>query len=537
MKKFTHLIWRLDASNSTRDKKQALLEYLQEADEQDRVWAIALFTHRRPKRAVPTPLLRRWAAELAGIPLWLFEESYHIAGDLAETISLVLPSTSSAWSLSLHETMKALDSLRTLPEEEKENWVKQSWMAQSTQERFVFNKLMTGGFRIGVSENLMHAALAELLNCDVSEAAMMLTGDWNPFNTTFDDLVLGKTGSGADTKPYPFYLAYALDTELQSIGILPDWQVEWKWDGIRGQLIHRNGIISLWSRGEELVTERFPELTAAGAMLPDGTAIDGEILAWKQDLPLPFQQLQTRIGRKKPGKKLLNEVPVIFMAYDLLEHQGKDIRSQPLLLRRTLLEQTIKNTSAAELRCSPLINADTWESLVKIRSTARESMVEGLMLKHRQSLYQSGRKKGEWWKWKTDPYTLDLVLIYAQRGHGRRANLYTDFTFAARNEEGGLTTLTKAYSGLTDQEFEEVNRFIRAKTLESFGPVRSVVPELVFELAFEGINQSSRNKSGFALRFPRIVRWRKDKQVEEINTLEEVEAMWEQSYQGSEDKA
>lgn len=528
MKIFTQLIWKLDASNSTRDKKEALLQYLHEADEQDKVWAIALFTHRRPKRAVPTPLLRRWAAELAGIPLWLFEESYHIAGDLAETISLVLPDSSSDWTLSLSETLQALMNLRNQSDEAKEKWVKQSWMSLDLQERFVFNKLMTGGFRIGVSENLMQAALGEFLGCDTSEAAMMLTGDWNPAETTFSDLIQGKTGSGSDSKPYPFYLAYALEAAPQMLGDPSEWQAEWKWDGIRGQLIHRNGSISLWSRGEELVSERFPELTAAGARLPDGTVLDGEILAWNNEKPLPFQDLQTRIGRKKPGKKLLEAVPVVFMAYDLLEHGGKDLRSTALLERRKILEQLIEKLTEPAFRCSPVLNAVSWEERIHQRQRSRENFAEGLMLKRLMSPYQSGRKKGDWWKWKSDPYTLDLVLIYAQRGHGRRANLYTDFTFAARNEEGGLTTLTKAYSGLTDKEFEEINRFIRANTLESFGPVRSVVPELVFELAFEGINKSSRNKSGFALRFPRIARWRKDKKADEINTLEDVERMWEQ---------
>lgn len=528
MKRFTRLIWLLDASNSTREKKEALLQYLQEADEQDRVWAIALFTHRRPKRSVATPLLRQWAAELADIPLWLFEESYHIAGDLAETISLVLPEASSEWTLSLSDTIQALIELRNQSEEEKKKWVKQSWMILDRQERFVFNKLMTGGFRIGVSENLMQAALAEYLGCDTSEAAMILTGDWNPTNTTFRELIEGNTGSGADSKPYPFYLAYALEAAPHSLGNPADWQAEWKWDGIRGQLIHRKGSISLWSRGEELVTERFPELTTVGALLPDGTAIDGEILAWKNEKPLPFQDLQSRIGRKKPGKKLLESVPVIFMAYDLLEYEGKDLRSSALRERREMLEQLIENTDEPALRCSPVLKTDSWEERIQLRLSSREYFAEGLMLKRLMSPYQSGRKKGDWWKWKSDPYTLDLVLIYAQRGHGRRANLYTDFTFAVRNEEGGLTTLTKAYSGLTDQEFEEINRFIRANTLESFGPVRSVSPELVFELAFEGINKSPRNKSGFALRFPRIVRWRKDKKADEINTLEEVERMWEQ---------
>lgn len=529
MKSFAALISELDASNSTNAKKEALIQWFNTADESDLIWVLALFTHRRPKRAVKTSLLRAWASECAGIPLWLFEESYHIVGDLAEAITLVLPKAEGHWPHGLNHSMRLLHELHHQSEAEKKQFILEAWGSMSSAERFVFNKLITGGFRIGVSEKLIQSALSVYLNKESTDVAYMLTGSWNPLELTFRELVEENYLATGNGKPYPFYLAYPLEKNPSELGDIEDWQLEWKWDGIRSQLISRDQEVHLWSRGEELISQSFPEIIDMGHTLPNGTVIDGELLAWKDYRPLPFQLLQKRLGRKKPGQKTLTDIPVAIMAYDLLELNGKDLRNDSMLSRRTELEKLFKSIGHPSLLLSPLPEISNWEEASILRETAREYQAEGLMIKRKNSIYQSGRKRGDWWKWKSEPYTLDLVLIYAQRGHGRRANLYTDFTFAARNDDGELITLTKAYSGLTDREFQEINRFIRANTIDSFGPVRSVKAELVFELAFEGINRSNRNKSGFALRFPRIKRWRKDKKAAEINTLADVESLWLQS--------
>jgi DNA ligase-1 len=529
MKSFAKLISSLDASNSTNDKKEALVQWFNTASEKDKIWPVALFTHRRPKRAVKTSLLRMWAAESAGIPLWLFEESYHIVGDLAEAITLILPKAESGWPYGLDESMRLLHALHNKDEEEKKNFILNAWNSMSSEERFVFNKLITGGFRIGVSEKLIQSALAIHLKKDSADVAFMLTGNWDPLEFTFQQLIDSSSSQNNHSKPYPFYLAYPLEDEAEDLGDIANWQLEWKWDGIRAQLIHRNNEVHLWSRGEELISQSFPEIIDMGSALPQAVVLDGELMAWKDGHPLPFQALQKRLGRKKPGRKTLSDTPVALMVYDLLEWDGKDIRNTCLQDRRALLEDLVKQASHPLLLLSNLAGANDWNEAAQLRKNAREHQAEGLMIKRKESTYQSGRKRGDWWKWKSEPYTLDLVLIYAQRGHGRRANLYTDFTFAARNDDGELITLTKAYSGLTDREFQEINRFIRANTIDSFGPVRSVKAELVFELAFEGINRSNRNKSGFALRFPRIKRWRQDKKVDEINSIKDVEELWVQT--------
>jgi DNA ligase-1 len=319
-------------------------------------------------------------------------------------------------------------------------------------------------------------------------------------------------------------LAYPLADNLVDLGPLDHWQVEWKWDGIRGQVIKRSHQVFIWSRGEELVSEKYPELADAATQLLDGTVLDGEILPWKDDRPLPFSQLQRRIGRKTVGKTLLKEVPTAFLAYDILESNGVDQRQQPLSQRRNLLAQTLLNFPNNRFILSPLVTAHTWHDLEILHGESRRRGVEGFMLKRWDSIYQVGRRRGDWWKWKIDPLTADAVLIYAQRGHGKRAGLYTDYTFAVYQGDS-LVPFAKAYSGLSDKEIREVDRFIQRNTLERFGPVRSVRPELVFEIAFEGIQESSRHKSGLAVRFPRISRWRRDKKIEEIDTIERLKTL------------
>jgi DNA ligase-1 len=392
------------------------------------------------------------------------------------------------------------------------------------QQRSVWNKLITGGFRVGVSQRLVVRALARVSGIDSAVISHRLMGEWPATPETYARILSSDTRDADISRPYPFYLAYPLDGDPQQLGPLEQWQVEWKWDGIRGQIIRRKGQVFIWSRGEELVTEKYPELAEAAALLPDGTVLDGEILPWKNDQPLPFAALQRRIGRKRVGKKLLKAVPTIFLAYDVLEFEGDDIRKTVLAQRRIILSDLLSHLATERLKISPLISAHAWKELDPLHQESRRRKVEGFMLKRLASAYEVGRRRGNWWKWKVDPLTVDAVMIYAQRGHGRRAGLYTDYTFAVQDGDT-LVPFAKAYSGLRDAEIREVDRFVQRNTIDRFGPVRSVRPALVFEIAFEGIQQSNRHKSGVAVRFPRIARWRRDKTVDEIDTIETLHSL------------
>ncbi len=528
MKRFTELYATIDQTTKTSAKVVALAAYFNAAPEADRLWTIALFSGRRPRRAITTTKLRTWAAERAGIPLWLFEEAYPIVGDLAETIALVLPPPTRSHDRSLTDWITYLRGLDTADEVSRRAAVLDAWDQMDAAERLVFNKLLTGGFRVGISRKLMTRALARSTGQDEAELAHRLMGDWTPDSTTFARLIEAPDAEAAQSRPYPFCLAYGLDEGPGALGPPQDWRAEWKWDGIRGQLIARGAGHFIWSRGEELMTDRFPEFACAADFVPDGTVLDGEIVAWDGAAPLPFNDLQKRIGRKTVPKKLLNEAPVILLAYDLLENGGHDLRALPFVERRTRMDALLTALPGeAPIRPSPLIPFDSWDSLARIRSTARDSRAEGLMLKSAASPYHVGRKRGDWWKWKLDPLTIDAVMIYAQQGSGRRANLFTDFTFAVWNGND-LVPFTKAYSGLTDEEFRKITAWVRRNTLQRFGPVRQVTPEHVFEIAFEGIAPSSRHKSGVALRFPRMKRWRHDKPLQEANTLDDLHEMLRQ---------
>ncbi|MBA4299718.1 DNA ligase-1 [Algoriphagus alkaliphilus] len=524
MKYFAELITRLDQSNKTGDKVEALVDFFEKAADEEKVWAVAIFSHRRPKRQVSTKQLRNWCQELAGIPDWLFDECYHAVGDLAETIALLLPKTTHENDKNLGQWIEFLQALEMLPEELKKENIQNAWSKLDYSERFVFNKIITGGFRIGVSQSLMSQALAKVLQLDKSNIAHALMGNWNPQEVSFPAIFDQEEIKKDSSKPYPFFLAYPLETTTNELGDIADWQAEWKWDGIRGQLIRRNGETFIWSRGEELVNDKFPELLKMAENLPNGTVIDGEIIAFKDGNPLPFALLQTRIGRKNISKKQLQEAPISLLAYDLLEFEGKDIRGFPISKRRELLVEIYQNHPHERLQVPQLIKANTWEALGKFREQSRVNLAEGLMLKKADSSYETGRKRGSWWKWKIEPLTIDGIMIYAQKGHGRRADLYSDYTFAVWDGEN-LVPFAKAYSGLTDAEMREVDAFVKKNTRERFGPVRTVKAELVFEIAFEGIQDSPRHKSGIALRFPRILRWRKDKPKEEANTLEDLKAL------------
>ena len=526
MQLFAKLVHKVGSSTATNDKLDALTEFFTTANSKDCIWVIAIFSGRRPKRAVNTTQLQAWCTELVQIPAWLFEESYNTVGDLAETIALLLPENNGPSSIHhpLHHYIERLSELSNESEAAKKKFVTDSWIEMDKEERFVFNKLITGGFRIGVSQKTMVNALAKTIQLEAGIIAHRISGNWDPFTTTLEELLSEQSVHTDFSKPYPFYLAYALEDTPSSMGDPKDWQAEWKWDGIRGQLIKRNNELFVWSRGEELMTDKFPEYNALKDRMENGWVMDGEIIPSKDNRPLPFALLQTRIGRKNVTKKQLLETPITFFAYDVLEYEGNDVRDQPLSERRRLLEKMVQQTNHPALIISPIITFNNWEELIEIRGNSRENGAEGLMLKKKDAPYQVGRKRGDWWKWKIDPLVIDCVMIYAQKGHGRRSNLYTDYTFAVKDGDK-LVSFTKAYSGLTDKEFEEVDAFVKRNGLEKFGPVRTVKPELVFEIAFEGIAASARHKSGVALRFPRINRWRRDKKPDEINTIEDLKNM------------
>lgn len=522
MQTLAALFKKLDQTTSTNAKVDALAAYFREADDQDKVWTIALLSHRRPPRAVNYRLLSEWAAELADLPMWLFEESYHVVGDLAETIALLIPDTqrNTGSSPSLTHYMELMVQLKQEDEATKKKEITRAWKMLSREERFLFNKLMTGGLRVGVSQKLMVRALAKSTAQDEMKLALRLMGDWDPQDTDFHSLVLADNPEDNLSRPYPFYLAYPLDVDPSELGEVDDWIAERKWDGIRGQIVVRGGNVYVWSRGEELVTDKYPEFHPLGEILPVGIVFDGEIIGWKDSMPLPFADMQKRIGRKNLSKRILKDIPVRMIVYDVLEWEGKDIRDRPLRERRDILERIVREHLIDDiLILSPIVPSDNWDTLKAEREESRTHNSEGLMLKHKDSRYEAGRKRGSWWKWKVDPYSVDAVMIYAQRGHGRRANLYTDFTFGVWDGDQ-LVSFAKAYSGLKDAEFEEITRWVRRNTLQRFGPVSVVPPVHVFELHFEAIAKSSRHKSGIAVRFPRIHRWRKDKKPEDADTLE-----------------
>ncbi len=526
MNHFTQLFNAIDASTKTNDKIAALVDYFKHASDVDKVWTIALLIGNKPKRPAKTTDLRIWAAEIADLPLWLIEESYYVVGDLAETLSHIAAHNQSkqnnekkSLKLQLHEVVIQLKKLQNATIEEKRETIVGFWQGNDKNENFVFNKLITGNFRMGLSKQSVIKALSIYLEKDEKEVAHRLMGKWDPEKETMESLFSESALIDKNYLPYPFYLAYPLEEEPSlALGAIEDWFLEKKYDGIRGQIIVRNKEVFTWSRGEELMTDKFPEFHVLNRYLPNGTVIDGEIIPWKEGAPLPFAVMQTRIGRKNLSAKVIADAPLVMVCYDLLEDKGQDIRHLPLIERRTRLASMLQMKELEEiLILSPLVDLKNWREVAHFRANARDEFCEGLMIKLKTSGYETGRRRGNWWKWKTDPLMIDGVLLYAQSGSGRRANLLTDYTFAVW-DEGILVPFAKAYSGLTDKEIIRLDKWIRKNTIEKFGPVRSVKPEMVFEIAFEGINKSTRHKSGVALRFPRIARWREDKPVEEANT-------------------
>ena len=539
MKRFARLFNELDTSTSTRSKVDALKRYFAVADAADAAWAVYFLSGGKPRQAINSRLLRDFAIGASGLPEWLFEESYQAVGDMAETIALLLPPPvrKSDGTLAFWIEQRLLPLRGRAPADVLAALT--TYVAElGTPERFLLIKLIGGGFRVGVSRLLVTRALAEHSGIDAKLVAQRMIGytDVTLVPTPERYLSLIDTGGDhvADGHPYPFFLAHSLTLPVEQmaeeLGTSAQWLIEWKYDGIRAQLVRRAGTAWLWSRGEELITERFPEIVEGARALPDGTVLDGEILVWRDDAPQPFALLQKRVTRKSVTANVLRDAPAVFMAYDLLEAGGEDLRLRPQRERREALEELAGRHG---VHISPLVAADSWEELASMREQSRDRGVEGLMIKHRESTYRVGRTKdanANWWKWKIDPYAVDAVLVYAQRGHGRRASLYSDYTFAVwtagpETPERVLVPFTKAYSGLTDDEIRKVDAVIRRTTIEKFGPVRSVTPTMVFEIGFEGIQRSPRHKSGIAVRFPRMLRWRQDKSIEEGDTLSMLQSL------------
>jgi DNA ligase 1 len=550
VKRFADLYDAIDRTTSTNAKVAALVSYLSAAPPADAAWALFFLTGRRLKRLLPSKLLHDWTLEATGLPEWIVEASYAEAGDYAEAIALLVsprprrdvpvrrrtaagqsslfdePSPDTDHTnvdLTLAEWMEnRILPLRDVDDEERRVRVMTWWSHLERRELFLLNKLLTGEFRVGVSHTLVVRAVAQVASLPPAVVEHRLMGTWEPSADTFT-LLVGPEGPADDpSRPYPFCLASPLEDPVETLGPREDWLVEWKWDGIRAQLIHRHGQVFLWSRGEELITERFPEIAAAAGRLPSGTVLDGEIVAFGEGVPRPFSDLQQRIGRQRRVREVAAGIPVVFLAYDVLEEAGVDIRHLAMRDRRDRLLALITNDGV--LRLSEEVSAPSWDALADLRRDSRARGVEGLMLKRWPSQYRPGRKRGDWWKWKIEPFTMDAVLVYAQPGSGRRATVFTDYTFAVWSS-GELVPVAKAYSGLSDEEIDELDRWIRRHTTERFGPVSAVEPVHVFELGFEAIARSTRHKSGIAVRFPRILRWRKDKPAAEADTLETLESM------------
>lgn len=531
MQRFTELYLELDATTRTNEKLAALERYFSEVDPADGVWALAVLSGRKIARAVPAKRLRKWVAEESGYPGWLVDECYDVVGDLSETLALLLPEPTDTLDERLHQVI----ATRVLPlgkmtEDAQRELIVQTWRTFGRHERFLFHKLISRSFRVGVSRRLVVRALAAVAGVDAAVMSHRLLRNWRPVAEDFEKLLDPEESTTDPGQPYPFALAWQLDVEPSNLGEPDDWHAERKWDGIRAQLISRNNQVMIWSRGEELVTDTFPEVQAVGEALPDGWVLDGEILAWEGGSPLPFSLLQRRLGRKNVEPTLWPDVPIGFMAYDVLEAEGSDLRELPLRQRLDRLRACLEMLKQVDGDL-PVFHSDevafaTWDNLAAEVDASRALGVEGVMLKRLDSAYGVGRTRGDWWKWKVEPLTIDAVMIYAQQGSGKRAGLFTDYTFGVWDGDE-LVPIAKAYSGLTKEEIGEVDKFVRGNTLSKRGPIRFVKPQLVFELAFEGIAESNRHKSGLALRFPRMSRRRFDKKPAEADTIENVRAMWQ----------
>ncbi len=538
MHRFTRLFIELDSTTRTSEKLAALENYFRSVPPEDGAWALTLLVGKRPRRAISHTEMRHAVSQRAGTPMWLISECHDAVGDLSETLALLLPPSDRCSLLPLHRVFDEwLTPLRSADEPSRAALLNKAWDELDTRQRLVFHKLISGSFRLGVQRRLVVRALANITEIDPAIIEHRLNAPWKPAADDYLRILSREEHASDPAAPYPFFLATPIRPNADDpiadelawiehhLADPADWLAEWKWDGIRAQLIHRAGLTMLWSRGEEQITGAFPELRALGAILPVDTVLDGEILAWEDGLPLPFSDLQRRLNRKQRELMLFDDVPIRFLAYDLLELHSEDLRNAPTTTRRALLEELCtRHADQHHLALSPSIEFDSWQDLSALRATSRARGVEGIMLKRTDAPYRSGRSRGDWWKWKIDPYTIDAVLIYAQRGSGKRASLFTDYTFALwQNDE--LIPFTKAYSGLTDEEIRRVDDFIKKHTTGRQGPIRMVEPRLVFEIGFEGLRESDRHRAGISLRFPRMLRWRTDKAPKDADSLDTLRAM------------
>ncbi len=520
MKRFAELFHDLDESPKTNTRLDHLVQYFKMANPVDSIWACWFLAGNRIKGAIKTKELRKFASEHSGLPEWLIEESHDRVGDLAETISLLVNAGGTGVTSLKEVILKYIKPMVLMNMAERKAKIFEAWDSLEDKELIPFHKLLTGGFRMGVSKGNLCKALAKVGGVEPAIIAQRMAGKWTPETMSLDEILNPENEEGRLCQPYPFCLAHQLQEKVESLGAVKSWQVEWKWDGIRAQLINRGGACMLWSRGDESVGHSFPEIMDAGKWLPGDLCLDGEILAWGKEGLRSFSRLQARLGRKEPGPTILKREPVRFQAYDLLRMEGKDLRKLALSDRRKKLDEVLSSLpDHFPIGLSSLVNEKSWATLSRLRQESRARGVEGFMLKKKNSTYEAGRMKGSWYKWKIDPYLADMVVVSAQLGHGKRSNLYSDYTLAVWGEKKQLVTVAKAYSGLTDAEIEKVDRYIRKNITGKFGPVRSVKPKLVFEIAFEGARSSGRHKSGVALRFPRINRWRTDKKIEDADTL------------------
>jgi DNA ligase-1 len=535
MHRFTALFTALDRTKRTGEKLEALVRYFREAPHEDAAWAMFFLSGRTLKRLLPRAVLGEAVEEITGLPRWLISASHEAVGDFPETIALLLPSASDAESVipALHIMVRdRLEALRDRSPADQKRLLLETWSMLDREAIMVWNKLIMGSFRVGVSQTLLTKALAAVANVPPAIMAHRLAGAWTPTAESFARIIAAESEFDTSQQPYPFLLGHPLQDPIETLGDRRDWQIEWKYDGIRAQVIRRNQQVVIWSRGEELITPAYPEIVDTASALPDGTVLDGEIVAWEADHPLPFTLLQRRLNRKLMEPRLFIDVPVTFIAFDMLEQAGADMREVSLLERRGVLEATLSHLPrGAAIKSAPILDAASWDDVALLRRQSRQRHVEGVMLKRLDGGYGVGRRAGDWWKWKIDPHTVDAVLIYAQGGSGRRAGVFTDYTFGVW-DNGELVPVAKAYSGLTDAEIRKVDSFIRRNTIERHGPVRVVKPELVFELAFEAIQPSERHRAGLALRFPRMARWRTDKSPHDADSLDSLRDLMQRGHRG-----
>jgi len=519
VKRFAALYDTLDRTTSVNAKRKAVAAYVREAPPADAAWGVWFLSGRRLKRLVDRRTLRRAGLAASGLPPWLFDACHEEVGDLAETLALIAAGGDGSDDIPLSRWVEErLEPLASASAAEARRRLVAWWAGLAPREAFVLNKIVTGSFRVGVSETLVVRALADVAGAEPAAIARRIAGEWRPDAAFIAGLLAGEGAAQDPASPYPFFLAHPAPDDPSALGSVSDFLVEWKWDGIRAQVIRRAGAVHVWTRGDVLATARFPEIATAARTLPDGTVLDGEVLAWRGAGPLPFARLARRTGRERLTPAALAEAPVAFVAFDLLEDGGEDLRQHPLAERRRRLEARLADGPRA-LRVSPVLAVADWDHAAMLRRGARDRGAEGLMLKRSTSPYRAGRPRGDWWKWKVEPLTVDAVLVSSEPGSGRRAGLYTDHTFALVDGHR-LVPVAKAYGGLTDAENVELDRWIRRHTRARHGPVRSVEPKLVFEIAFEGVQASSRHASGVAVRFPRIARWRRDKRPEDADPLE-----------------